>query len=435
MTMSRAFRSLRWVGHAILLGAAVGVLCGTASALFLWLLEHVTATRMAHPGLVFLLPLAGLGIGEVYGRIGESVRTGNNLVLERVHGLGPRLPRRMAPLVLVGTLLTHLFGGSAGREGTAVQMGSSLADSLSHALGCDGETRRRLLGAGMAGGFGSVFGTPIAGCVFGMEVATVGHLDGRAFVPALTAALVGDAVTRGFGVGHTHFPPVAALPLGPLAAAKWLALSLAVALCVRLFVGLTEAIKRQLGTRIPRLSLRMALGGALVLLGYLALGSDAYLGLGVHGILRAFEDPSLSPLAFLLKLLFTAVTLGTGFMGGEVTPLFFVGACLGNTLGQALDLPLSLAAAVTLAATFGAAANTPLALSIMAAELFGVHVLPHTMLVAVVAYALTGERGIYVAQRVLTTKRGASLDRPTPLCDLPPGGAHPTNAPNREPPP
>ncbi|MFM2419621.1 MAG: hypothetical protein RL385_4344, partial [Pseudomonadota bacterium] len=123
------------------------------------------------------------------------------------------------------------------------------------------------------------------------------------------------------------------------------------------------------------------------------------------------------------------------FMGGEVTPLFFVGACLGNTLGQALDLPLSLAAAVTLAATFGAAANTPLALSIMAAELFGVHVLPHTMLVAVVAYALTGERGIYVAQRVLTTKRGASLDRPTPLSDLPADRAYPPDAPNREPPP
>jgi H+/Cl- antiporter ClcA len=434
MTMSRAFRSLRWLVHAILLGAAVGAMCGAASALFLWLLEHVTATRTEHPGLVYLLPLAGLGIGELYGRIGESVRTGNNLVLERVHGLGPRLPRRMAPLVLVGTLLTHLFGGSAGREGTAVQMGSSLADSLAHALRCDGETRRRLLGAGMAGGFGSVFGTPIAGCVFAMEVATVGHVDGRALVPALTAALVGDAVTRGLGVGHTHFPAVGALPLGPAVAAKWLVLAVAVALCVRLFVGLTEAIKGQLGERVPRLSLRMALGGALVLAGFVALGSDAYLGLGVPGIVRAFEDPTLPPAAFLLKLVFTAVTLGTGFMGGEVTPLFFVGACLGNTLGQALGLPLSLAAAVTLAATFGAAANTPLALSIMAAELFGVHVLPHTMLVAVLAFSLTGERGIYVAQRVLTTKRGAVLARPTPLRDVPHGHTHPPVDPNREPP-
>ncbi len=393
---------LRWVA----LGASVGVLCGAASAAFLHLLELATRTREAHPNLVYALPVAGLGIGLIYRRWGLKILGGNNLVLDTVHDDSPELPLRMAPMVLLGTVLTHLFGGSAGREGTAVQMGASLADFFSHRLKLDADTRRELLMAGIAGGFGSVFGTPAAGAVFGLEVVVVGRVGYAALVPALVASVVGDQVTRGLGVVHTAYPAVTALPLTALTLAKWLAFGAAVAGVATLFVEATHLLKGWLGRRVPSLPLRLALGGAAVVLLWKTTGTDDYLGLGVPGILRAFHDTELSSFAFLLKVAFTVVTLGAGFLGGEVTPLFFIGAALGNLLGRLLGLPLDLAAGVGLAATFAAAANTPLALSLMAVELMGAPVLPHVLIVSVMAYLLTGHRGIYPSQRLERLKHG-----------------------------
>src|SRR3954471_16891089 len=157
------------LGQWIVLGSLVGGLCGAASALFLWLLERATAFRTGHEVIVYTLPLAGLVIGTIYERLGQSIKAGNNLVIDTIHDDGPELPLRMAPMVLIGTVLTHVFGGSAGREGTAVQMGASMADWVSHRLRVGRDVRRQLLAAGVAGGFGSVFGTPIAGALFGLE--------------------------------------------------------------------------------------------------------------------------------------------------------------------------------------------------------------------------------------------------------------------------
>ncbi|RYZ62201.1 MAG: chloride channel protein, partial [Proteobacteria bacterium] len=165
---AHAKRVLLW----LLLGASVGVACGASSAAFLASLEVVTQLRIRHPGLVWLLPIAGLVLGGVYERYGTPIRGGADLVLETIHGGRAQLPLRMAPMVAVGTLLTHLFGGSAGREGTAVQMGASLADLVAHRAKADSMLRRQLLVAGVAGGFGAVFGTPLAGLVFGLEYVT-----------------------------------------------------------------------------------------------------------------------------------------------------------------------------------------------------------------------------------------------------------------------
>src|SRR5215218_6873517 len=207
--ISRAGRAFaQWV----LLGTLVGVAAGLASALFLFLLERATRVRVQHEGLVWALPLAGLVLGLLQERFGRSVRGGNNLIIDTVHENSPQLPLRMAPIALLGTVLTHLFGGSAGREGTAVQMGASLADAIAHRFRVSLFTRRELLAAGIAGGFGSVFGTPIAGVVFGLEVVSVGQLSYHALLPALVAALVGDLVTRGLGIVHTAYPTPAPLP-------------------------------------------------------------------------------------------------------------------------------------------------------------------------------------------------------------------------------
>jgi len=409
---------LRALLEWLLLGAACGVASGVASAAFLLSLDWATAFRLAHERIVFALPVAGLVIGVVYDRWGKPIRAGNNLVIDTVHEDSPELPLRMAPMVLVGTVLTHLFGGSAGREGTAVQMGASLADAIAHRLGVTRETRRELLCSGIAGGFGSVFGTPFAGTLFGVEVVSLGRLEYGALAPALTASLVGDWVTRHLGVEHTPYPTLGTLPLTLVVVGKLVALGAAMALVTAAFIELTHGLKHRLERRLPALPLRMMVGGAGVVVLWQLAGTSMYLGLGVPTILRAFEDPSLPTGAFAWKLVFTAITLSAGFLGGEVTPLFFVGVTLGSVLARLLGLPIALGAGVGLAAVFGAAANTPLALSVMAVELLGMGALPHVVIVVVVAYLLTGHRGIYPSQRLVRRKDGRRLSRPVALRDV-----------------
>lgn len=412
----------RWLAvcHWTVLGIVVGALCGTASALFLWLLGHATVTRAAHPALVFALPVAGLAMGAFLERFGSSVLAGNNLVIDTIHDNGPELPLRMAPLVLAGTVWTHLFGGSAGREGTAVQMGASLADWLSHRLGVSPQVRRQLLAAGVAGGFGSVFGTPVAGALFGLEFVVLGRLEYDALVPALIASFVGDRLTRLFGVQHAIYPTLVAEPLTGALLAKWIAFAICIAVVSIVFIEATHAIKGEL--QRVRLPVRLLLGGAVVVGFWLWSGTDRYLGLGVPTILAAFDGP-LPPDVFAWKLLFTIATLGFGFLGGEVTPLFFIGAALGNTLAQLLGVPLPLGAAVGLAAVFATASNTPLALSIMAVELFGGAVLPHAVLVCVLGYLLTGHRSIYPSQRLVLSKAGYRFGRTTSIREVSASGA------------
>src|SRR5689334_1929506 len=258
MSLDKRARAL---GQWLVLGSLVGLVCGVASAVFLFLLEEATHWRTGHEVIVYFLPLAGLVIGALYGRWGASIRGRNNLVIDTVHEGGERIPARMAPMVLIGTVLTHLFGGSAGREGTAVQMGASLGDWVSHRLRLPAALRIEVLAAGVAGGFGSVFGTPIAGALFGLEFVVLGRIEYRALVPALAAALTGDLTTRALGIEHTPYPaaPALALSLGVLA--RWLVFAAAIALVGVLFVELLHVLKR-LGERyLPRLGWRMAVGG------------------------------------------------------------------------------------------------------------------------------------------------------------------------------
>ena len=404
--------------RSIALGALVGVLCGSASALFLRLLDLATRFRESHESVVFALPLAGLALGTLLQRFGAPIKGGSSLVIDTIHDDGPELPLRLAPMVLAGTLLTHLFGGSAGREGTAVQMGAGLADALAHRVRALRPLRRQLVAAGVAGGFGSVFGTPVAGAVFGLEFVVLGRIEYDALVPALAAALVGDMTTRAWGVGHAHYRAAPQVALTPWLCAKWLLFALAMAVTATAFIELTHWLKRQGERWVPRAGLRMALGGAVVVGLWSLVGTSEYLGLGVPTILRAFDDPHLPVYGFALKLLFTAVTLGAGFLGGEVTPLFFVGASLGSVLARALGIPLPLGAGVGMAAVFAGASNAPLALSVMVVELLGASVFPHAALVCVVAYVLTGHRSIYPSQRLLGAKSGGRWERPVALRDL-----------------
>lgn len=390
---------LKWAA----LGGAAGVAAGSASALFLWSLDLVTGTRMANPALIWLLPLAGLAVGWVYSRYGKDVAGGNNLILDQLHVNQGRVPLKMAPFALGGTLVTHLFGGSAGREGTAVQMGGSLADALARLFRLGPADRRILLTGGVAGGFGSVFGTPLAGTVFALEVTQVGGARYEAMVAALSAALVGDIVTRAWGVGHTHYPSLQGFGLdGPLLARVAL-LGVAAGLVARLFTELQHGLKSAFRTLIPAEPLRPAAGGALVAAIIFGTGAYEYAGLGTPTIVQSFEG-TVPPLAFLWKLGLTALTLGAGFQGGEVTPLFFIGSTLGAAVGHLVGIPPALAAGAGFVAVFAGAANTPLACLIMGAELFGGGGLPYLGVACMVAYIASGHAGIYTAQRVAVPK-------------------------------
>lgn len=412
--LQRTHRLAQWV----LLGTVVGVAAGAASALFLWLLELATEFRTTHQTIVFALPLAGLAMGLFLQRWGGPVRAGNNLVIDTVHEGSDRIPLSVAPWILGGTVLTHLFGGSAGREGAAVQMGAAIAEEVSHRFGVRAQTRTQLLAAGVAGGFGAVFGAPIAGAVFGLEVVHLGRIEYSSLVPALVASVVGDFTVRAIGIKHSAFPQVEALGIDPLLLAKWTLVGVIVALVAIAFMELTHRIRMRLETRVPALPLRMFFGGVAVVALWQLVGDSQYLGLGTPTILSAFTEPS-AWYVFALKVLFTAVTLGAGFLGGEVTPLFFIGATLGGALAGPLGLPLALTAGVCMAAMFAAASNTPLALSIMAVEMFGANALPHVVIVCVVAYLMTGNRSIYPSQRLTREKCGTrDFEGPVRLRDL-----------------
>jgi len=397
----------RWIP----ISALIGVLAGSASALLLVSLAYATSVRESHIWLILLLAPAGGCVGLLYHHFGASVEAGNNLILEQVHDPTAVIPLRMTPLILLGTFLTHLFGGSAGREGTALQTGASLADQLSIPLRLhrrDPKARRILLMCGISAGFASVFGTPLAGAIFGIEVLAIGKLSYDALVPCLLAAFFGDLVTRAWHVHHTLYriDPAAIPTMNLLGVACSMLAGAAFGLAALAFSKLTHAIARTARSRIVYAPLRPVLGGLIVTLAVFSIGPAhtlKYLGLGIPTILAAFST-HLPPWDFAAKTLFTSVTLGFGFKGGEVTPLFFIGSTLGNALAHILPLPASLLAGMGFVAVFAGAANTPIASTLMAVELFGAEAGAYAAIACVLSYLFSGHAGIYHAQRLGRTK-------------------------------
>ncbi|MEZ4674387.1 MAG: voltage-gated chloride channel family protein [Caldilineaceae bacterium] len=391
---------LKLAAKWLVLGGVVGVLAGTASWIFLTSLAWATATRLANPLLFYGLPLFGLAMGWLYYRYGGTAVLGNNLVIDEVNSNRAKIPLRMAPFVLLGTIVTHLGGGSAGREGTAIQMGASLADGVRRLLGLTGEDRRLMLMAGIAGGFGSVFGVPAAGFVFGMEVQGIGRIRYEGIIPCLVASFVGDWVTRAWGTPHAHYPHLAETAIDLVLLAKVALAGIAFGLTSMLFVELTHGIKH-LVSRITGWTPLYPVVGGLAVIGLTWLvGTRDYLGLSLPLIVTSVTGEQVVSWAFALKLLFTAVTLGTGYLGGEVTPLFVIGATLGAALASLLGVPPTLLAAIGLVAVFAGASNTPLACAIMGIELFGSGATPYLFMGCVVAYLASGHRGIYSTQQV-----------------------------------
>jgi H+/Cl- antiporter ClcA len=410
--------SFRYLARWLLLVTPGAVVIGSAVALFLWALDRATVLRWDHPWLLWLLPAGGALVGALYHYVGRAAEGGTDLVMDEIHEPGGGVPARLAPLVFVGTIATHLFGGSAGREGTAVQMGGSIASVIARRMGLDAGDTRILLTTGIAAGFGAVFGTPLTGAVFALEVLTIGRMSYAALVPCLLASLVADRTVAAWGIHHTLYR-IAPLVGGGIAHVDIVLLGkVAVAAVVfgaasMLFAGATHATARAFARVIRWPMLRPVAGGLVIIALVLALGSRDYLGLGVTApdaravtILSSFTPGGAMPWSWLWKLVFTAVTLGSGFKGGEVTPLFFIGATLGNTLGGVLHAPIDLFAALGFIAVFAGATNTPLACTLMGIELFGAGATPYFATACFLSYLFSGHSGIYSAQRLGSPKSG-----------------------------
>lgn len=391
--------ALQW----LMLCGLVAVLAGSASALFLFSLDWATRTREAHRWLILGLPLAGFTVGWLYLKWGRSVDAGNNLLIDEIHDPHQVVPLRMAPLILGGTVVSHLFGASVGREGTAVQMGGALADQLSHRFKLSAGQRRVVLMTGIAAGFASVFGTPLAGAVFALEVLAgpaLRQMRWAALLPCVAAAVAADQVGLWWGVQHTlysagNLPALSTWSLTAMVLAGGL-----MGLTGRVFALSTHAFSAWMKQRIAYAPLRPLIGGALIAAVVWWGQADRYIGLGIPVIVEAFSQP-LAPWDFAAKLALTVASLGSGFKGGEVTPLFYIGATLGNALAPLLQMPVGLMAAIGFVAVFAGAANTPLACTVLAMELFGVPVGGFAALACAVSYVFSGRVSIYKAQRRL----------------------------------
>ena len=383
-----------------LLATFVGLFVGGISTLFGHLLLFVNSYRYAHERVVWLLPLAGLAIVFLY-RISDSANPrGTNLVIEAARS-EEKLPARMAPLIFVSTILTHLCGGSAGREGAALQLGGSLGQLLGDKLRIEEENRNIMVMCGMSAGFSALFGTPIAAAIFPLGLASIGMIYYTALVPCTISSLVSYWVALYFGLSPERFH-LAAFETTPILALRVVLLAVLCAVVSILMCAVLHQTGKLFQSIFPNQYLRIVVGGSLICLAAALFGRD-YLGAGMHIIERAIEGEAM-PAAFLLKLLFTAVTLGAGYKGGEIVPTLFVGATFGCTAGGLLGIPSSLAAALAMIAVFCGVTNCPLVSLLLAFELFDFTCPELFLLAAAVSYMLSGYRSLYSAQKILHPK-------------------------------
>lgn len=392
-----ALTLLKWVLFALLVGLSVGFV----GAIFHMAIDHATALREAHGWILYLLPLMGLVIVWAYHVTGMSDDKGTEYIIGAVRE-GRILRIRTAPLIFLSTVLTHFAGGSAGREGAALQLGGSMSNFIGRLIHLDEKDDRIITMCGMAAGFSALFGTPLAAAIMAMEVVSVGVMYYSAIVPCVLSALIAQQVALAMGIAPTAFAVSGVPEMTPLVLVQLVGLGILCALVAVLFCGVMHIVPRfyEKITRNPYV--RVVLGGTVVVLLSLLLGRD-YNGAGV-GVIQAALDGQARPEAFVLKVIFTALTLAAGFKGGEIVPAFFCGATFGCFYGELLGLPASFAAAAGLVSVFCGVTNCPLTSILLAYELFGGQGLPLYALCCAVSYMLSGYSGLYHAQKIVYSK-------------------------------
>ena len=399
VSMKNAAVFLKWLLYSCL----IGVIVGLVAVAFHLGVDFATELRGEHPKIIWLLPLTGPAIVLLYRVCGMEKDRGTNLVLVAVRD-AERLKLRTAPLIFLSTILTHLAGGSAGREGAALQLGASLSAYIGRLLHLDEKDERIVMMCGMAAAFSALFGTPITAAIFAMEVVTVGRMYYVAMVPCLLSSCTAGLVAHGFDLHAVHGYPVHdALGLELLPLLQAAALGVLCALLSILFCEAMHLSHRLYAKYLPDPLLRGLAGGVLVLALTLLVGEQTYNGAG-DGVIRGLLAGDEIPEAFLLKILFTALTLGAGFRGGEIVPVLFTGCAFGTWAGPLLGLPHAFSGALGMAAVFCGATNCPLSSILLAFELFGGEGLPLYALCCGVSYMLSGYYGLYSEQKIIYSK-------------------------------
>lgn len=397
--MDEAAAFMKWLLYSCLIGVVVGLV---AVAFHLGI-DLAAELRARHPGIIWFLPLGGLSIVLLYRLCGMEKDRGTNLVLVAVRD-AERLKLRTAPLIFLSTILTHLVGGSAGREGAALQLGASLSAYVGQLLRLDEKDERIVVMCGMSAAFAALFGTPLTAVIFAMEVVVVGRMYYAAMVPCLLSAYTSALVAHAFGLHAIHGYPVHdALDLELLPILQVSALGVLCAALSILFCKAMHTAPKLYAKYLPDPLIRAAVGGALVLGLTLLVGSQTYNGAG-DGVIRQMLAGDTIPEAFLLKILFTALTLGAGFRGGEIVPVLFTGCAFGTLAGPMLDLPHDFSGALGMAAVFCGATNCPLSSIFLALELFGSDGLPLYALCCGISYMLSGYHGLYSEQKIMYSK-------------------------------
>ena len=380
-----------------LLSVLSGIIVGIVISFFLKSLQLATSIRKANPIIIALLPFGGALVSYLYLKYGKDSSKGNNLIIERINKGEADIPFRMAPLVFFGTFITHLFGGSAGREGTGVQIGASITSKLSKLLKLNKKDTTIIIISGVSSGFGVVFGTPIAGTIFGLEVSTIGKMRYEAIIPCLISSYIGNFIARLLKVQHTHYPMEVVSSSDYTIFYKVILCSILFGIVSKLFSELTHYLKQYFTQLIPKPYIKSFVGGCIVILIALVLQTQMYLGLSLDLLKHSFEN-SVVGYTFIFKLILTSITLSTGFQGGEVTPLFVIGATLGSFLAPIINLPISFLAGLGMIAVFCGGTKTPLASFAMGLELFGGGNIKYIFITCVISYVFAGKSGIYSSQ-------------------------------------
>ena len=374
----------------------VSGLIGSTTALFLYSLDMATNFREANQWIIYTLPITGLLIGRIYHYYGEDANKGNNIIIEAHHESPKTVPFKMAPLVFIGTIMTHLSGGSAGREGTAVQMGGAIAFPFSKWFKLNHEEKKTILIMGVSAGFAAVFGTPFAGAVFALELMGFKFIRWQSVIPSFIAAFLAHYICLSWNIEHSIYT-VKSIPSINTMAVLW---SLMAGICfglTALLFSLSNQVFEKAFSLIQYKPLRPFIGGIIIALIIWLMGTTQYIGLGLPSILDAFEKPA-GQYDFLIKLLLTSFTLSAGFKGGEVTPLFFIGATLGSILILFIPLPFSLLAAMGFVAVFAGATHCVIASIVLGMEIFGYKAGIYIGIASIAAYFSSGTTGIYTSK-------------------------------------
>lgn len=391
---------IKYTGYWLCLSVVIGMLSGFASTLIFTCFDLANKVRHLYPELIYFLPFVGLFIGYLFYRFGTPIEKGTHLLIDEIHEPRSFIPKRMSPLIFFSAILTQLFGGSAGREAPAVQLSGALADHIAQLLRISRDNRKILLMASIGSGFAGIFGLPLAGAMYGLEITALGHLRYSAVFPCFVSSLIAAKIPEFFNIVHPHtFYTVSQYPEINITVLLSLILAgLIFGIAARFFIRLIYYVSLGFKKAIPFMPYRAMVGGIILMLLTVWVGSQQFNGLGVDKVIAAFYVP-LPITDSLNKALFTALTLGSGFKGGEITPLFFVGATLGNALGGFLPLPLSLLAALGLVGIFSGASKAPITSLILAVELFGTQIIVYAMIICLIAYLFSGNYGLYRIQK------------------------------------